>query len=112
MEHGKKWTYVKYKCRWEACVQTRMAEPPPAFSQHVDILANGAPGQNCSALTRFPAPNRPYLWGPQLKRLLASGRGWISDAETVAHALDQARSDSIDSQFERWVRQEQQPPPP
>jgi len=98
-------------------VQTQVAEPPPAFSQHINILANGAPGQDCSSLTYFP-PNPPLttnvglrvLWGYKLRALASSGSGWIGVEETVAHALDQACTGGPDSQFRRWVRQE--PPVP
>lgn len=97
-------------------VQTRVAEPPPAFSQHVNILADGAPGQECSSLTYFP-PQPPLtsgglrvLWGYKLRELASSGSGWIGLEETVAHALDQACTGGPDAQFKRWVRQE--PPVP
>jgi hypothetical protein len=99
-------------------VQTRVAEPPPAFSQHVNILAGGAPGQDCSSLTYVP-PHPPLtsvglrvLWGYELRALASSGSGWIGVEETVAHALDQACTGGPDSQFRRWVRQEPSIPHP
>jgi hypothetical protein len=92
-----------------ARIQTRAVDAAPEFSQHVDILADGAPGQNCSALISSPTLGHPYIWGDQLEALTGSG-GPFGVSETVARALDQACSDSIDTQFEGWVRQ--QPPPP
>ncbi len=92
-------------------VETRDAEPAPTIIQHVDVLAHGAPAQDCSSLTYYPGLNHPYLWGYKLKPLTSlPGRFGVS--ETVAHALDQACSDSIDSQFEHWVRQEPGPAHP
>ncbi|HWX45098.1 MAG TPA: hypothetical protein VNY52_07220 [Solirubrobacteraceae bacterium] len=87
-------------------VEARSAEPTPAFAQHVDILADGAPGQDCSSLphvsaeppfTNYSGP-RP-LFGSELRPLVA-------ETGKVADALDQACDKPIDSQFERWVRQE------
>jgi hypothetical protein len=87
-------------------VETRNAEPAPAIVQHVDVLADGAPGQDCSSLphvsaeppfTNYSGP-RPLL-GSELRPLLG-------EAGKVADALDQACGKPIDSEFERWVRQE------
>jgi hypothetical protein len=44
-------------------IRTRNSEAAPEIVQHVDVLANGAPGQDCSAL-----PGRP-LFGSDLKPL-------------------------------------------
>jgi hypothetical protein len=98
---GPKWVNVR--------IQTRAAGPAPEFSQYVDVLADGAPGQDCSALTNYPGLGHAYLWGYQLQPLAGSS-GPFGVSETVAHAFDQACSDSIDTQFERWVCQE--PPTP
>lgn len=92
-------------------IKTRSAELAPAIVQHIDILAHGASGQDCSPLTYYPGLGHPYLWGYELKPL-TSLPGRFGASETVAHALDQACSDSIDSQFERWVGQEPQPAHP
>lgn len=87
-------------------IKTRIAELAPAIVQHVDVLADGAPGQDCSALPNvtaeppFTSYNGPRpLFGSELRPLLG-------DAGTVANALDQACGKPIDSDFERWVRQE------
>jgi hypothetical protein len=87
-------------------VKTHEAESAPAIAQHVDILVNGAPGQDCSSLTNYPGLGHPYIWGYKLRPLAPSLPGPFGVSEAVAHALAQACSDPIDMQFERWVRQE------
>jgi hypothetical protein len=94
-------------------IRTGKPQHAPNISQHVDVLARGASGQDCSRLT---SRNR-YLYGSDLEgELLVSRRPrtrafWAGDpTETVAHALDQACGRPPDSQFSRWVRDE--PPIP
>jgi hypothetical protein len=93
-------------------IETRDAKPAPTITQHVDVLADGAPGQNCSAL-RYQPPEPPFIEGGQqplfdseFRPLLGPTYGW------VAFALDQACGKSVGSEFQRWVRQEPPPPPP
>src|SRR5580692_572944 len=87
-------------------IETRNAGPTSAIVQHTDILANGAPGQDCSAIphtsaeppfTNYAGP-RPLL-GSELNPLLG-------EAGKVADALDQACGVVWETNFERWVRQE------
>lgn len=87
-------------------IGTGDAEPVPPIVQHVDVLADGAPGQDCSSLPHVSAepPFTDYsgprpLFGSELRPLLG-------EAGKVADALDQACGKPIDSDFERWVRQE------
>jgi hypothetical protein len=87
-------------------IRTRNSEAAPEIVQHVDVLANGAPGQDCSAL-----PGRP-LFGSDLKPLTGGYFGPFRAAEATARAVDQACSRPIDGQFELLVRQEPLPPPP
>ncbi len=87
-------------------IETRDTEPVPAIVQHVDVLADGAPGQDCSSLPHISAepPFTDYS-GP--RPLFGSGlRPLLGEAGKVADALDQACGKPIDSDFERWVRQE------
>ena len=87
-------------------VTTRSRERAPAHSERVNILANGAPGIDCSALHGRPA------FGSELRALLGGYFGPFHADEAVARGLDQACGMPIDSQFERQVRQEPPPPPP
>lgn len=87
-------------------VRAHSPMPVPSVSEHVNILADGARGQDCNALTYYAALRHAYMWGYELRPLVGP-RGF---SETVAQAVDQACSDSIDTQFERWVLGE--PPPP
>ena len=87
-------------------VGTRNAEPAPAIVQHVDVLADGAVGQECSSLPHISAepPFTDYS-GP--RPLLGSElRALLGETGKVADALDTACGKPIDSEFERWVRQE------
>ena len=86
-------------------IETRNATSAPAIVQRIDVLADGAPGQDCSALMYYPALGHPYIWGYKLKPLAGPGGSFVI-RERVADALNQACSDSIDTRFERWVRQE------
>jgi hypothetical protein len=106
-------------------IETQDAEPIPTIVQHVDVLANGAPGQNCSAL-RYQPPEPPFikgggikggrqpLFGSALRKLTgtASEENTGPTTERVALALDQACGKPVDSDFALWVRQEPLPPPP
>lgn len=90
-------------------VQTRVAEPPPAFSQHINILANGALGQDCSSLTYFP-PNPPLttsvgvrvLWGYKLRALASSGSA--SKKQSHMHLTKHVRAARIRSSGVGYVR--------
>jgi hypothetical protein len=86
-------------------IETQATETTPELAQHVDVLSYGAAGQDCSALTYYPEFGHPYLWGYQLKPLAGPSEPLIVSGR-VASALNRACSDSIDAQFERWVRQE------
>jgi hypothetical protein len=97
-------------------IQTRAAEPAPKFSQHVDVLADGAPGQDCSALIYSPGLGHPYIYGDNLEPLaggpaapIAGTVGPGDAVNTVGLALAQTCGDQIDTTFERWVRQEPGP---
>lgn len=87
-------------------VKTRDTELAPTIVQQVNVLANGAPGQDCSFIpsisadppfTNYSGP-RPLL-GSELSPL-------FGETEKVARALDQACHVVWESTFERWVRQE------
>jgi hypothetical protein len=100
-------------------IHTRVPESVPQFSEHVDVLADGAPDQNCSWLAPNSALGHPYIYGMALKPLAGTvsepsaetvGPGGVD--EVVAHALAQACGDSIETTFERWVRQEPGPAHP
>jgi hypothetical protein len=97
-------------------LQTRAGERSPELSEHVDVLADGAAGQDCSALTYYSALGHPYLYSSKLKPVLGGaakpveGSVGLGDAaDTVADALIQACGDQIETTFERWVRQEPGP---
>jgi hypothetical protein len=97
-------------------IRTQALESAPSFSEHVNVLADGASGQDCSALVHDPGVSRPYIFGMALEPLLGAvpqpieGTVGLGSAdEAVAHALAQACGDSIESTFERWVRQEPGP---
>jgi hypothetical protein len=87
-------------------VKTHNAEVAPAIVQHVNVLADGAPGQDCSSIPRISAEPpftnysgpRPLL-GSELSPLLG-------ETGKVADALNQACGVVWDTSFERWVRQE------
>jgi hypothetical protein len=64
-------------------IHTRTKTVAPAFSEHVNILANGAPGQNCAALNNYPALGHPYMWGYELRALSGPGTGF-GIAQTIA----------------------------
>ena len=94
-------------------IRTGEPEPAPNVSEHVDVLARGASGQDCSRLTsRGRALFGSDLEGELLlSRRPQTGAFWAGDAvETVAHALDQACGKPTDRQFSLWVRDE--PPIP
>ena len=97
-------------------IRTRVPEPAPQFSEHVNVLADGAPGQDCSSLAPDRVLGHPYIYGMALKPLAGAvpepkddtvGLGSVD--EVVAHGLAQACGDSIETTFERWVRQEPGP---
>ena len=98
-------------------IQTRRSEATPAIAQHVNVLADGAPGQDCSAIKdlapdppfrRYPQP-RPLL-GSELRPLVSPSWGDTGElggpTETVAHAVSQACGVVWESTFARWVREE------
>jgi hypothetical protein len=87
-------------------IETRNVELAPTLVQHVDVLADGAPGQDCSAL-----PGRP-LFGSELHALLGGHFGPYNADEALARALDQACGKPIDSEFKLLVSQEPRPPHP
>lgn len=87
-------------------VVTHRRERAPARSVHVNVLANGARGLDCSALHGRPA------FGSELRALLGGYFGPFKADEAAARGLDQACGIPIDSQFERLVRQEPPPAPP
>jgi hypothetical protein len=98
-------------------IRTRTSEAAPTVAQHVDVLADGAPGQDCSAI-RHIAPDPPFtnysgpvpLWGSALRPLITpaeDGTGELGGPiETVARAVSHACGVVWESTFERWVRQE------
>ena len=98
-------------------IRTRTSEAAPTIAQHVDVLADGAPGQDCSAIKHIgpdpPISNysgpRPLL-GSELRPLISPAGGDTGElggpTETVARAVSQACGVVWESTFERWVRQE------
>lgn len=97
-------------------VRTRTREAAPTIAQHVDVLADGAPGQDCSAIKHI-GPDPPFsnysgprpLLGSELRPLMSpvGDAGELGGAtETVARAVSQACGVVWESTFERWVRQE------
>lgn len=98
-------------------IQTRTSEAAPIIAQHVNVLADGAPGQDCSALKHI-GPDPPFsnysgsrpLLGSELRPLVSpaeSDTGELGGStETVARAVSQACGVVWESTFERWVRQE------
>lgn len=98
----------------ELQLQSRVPEGAPTVSLSLDVLADGAPGADCSMLHYFPGDPRfgPGAWSfanpfVVLRSLLA----WAPDDGTaeVGNALDLACHGVGGEGFGRWVRQE--PPP-
>jgi len=98
-------------------IETRSREGAPTLEEHVNVLAQGAPGLDCSMLHFFPnayEPNggRRLLFNSFV--VLRSLLGWPGEAVAgdgdaqVQEALNQSCSGFGD--FRRWVLQE--PPPP
>jgi hypothetical protein len=87
-------------------LETRAGESTPDMTEHANVLADGAPGQDCSAL-----PGRP-LFGSELRPLEGGRFGPFHANEAIARALDKACSNPIDSQFGRLVLQEPAIPHP
>jgi hypothetical protein len=91
-------------------ITARTSQASPAISQHVDVLADGAPGQDCSAIRRVGGdPTR--IWGDgELRPLVSPVWGNTGElggpTETVALAVSRACGVAREARFARWVRQE------